>query len=314
MIILIEILIYQFKDNIYSEKKLGNVFEKDVNSYAWINKIDSDSLVILSGSSSVKYGLSCTFLNDLAISQNKYVNIASDARDPIQTYFILKSLDFDKICEVYFGLDPWIYTKIYYRHRDKYMYLDFNIIEVFEFFNEYDKTIFFKRYVSFINFIWPNVFYNSTNKNFEIPPDYGSVSLKKEAKNFDDFSNDWYQTDKYGWSDLQFIYLKKIEDLCFDRKVKFAVFVPPKRSDFSKHYKEYSVLTHKEFVNNLIEVNLTAPIFGKFDQLDDLGDSNNFVEAYHLNQHGQRVYSELFYELTGQEMSIFSNKYLWLKE
>lgn len=53
------------------------------------------------------------------------------------------------------------------------------------------------------------------------------------------------------------------------------------------------------------------PIFGHFDQLDSLGDSIYFAEAYHLNLKGQKMYSDLFYTMTQGNMSQFSNKYNW---
>ena len=96
--------------------KVGAQYDTQ-STFNFQNQIKLDSIKILSGSSSVKYGLSCTVLNGLAQEKYKYVNIAYDARDPIVTYFILKNIDLKNVSTIYFGLDPWIYTKRYYiRH------------------------------------------------------------------------------------------------------------------------------------------------------------------------------------------------------
>jgi hypothetical protein len=308
---LLEIFIFEFKEELLSEQNLESIYKQDAGNYAWVNNVNADSLKILSGSSSVRYGLSCTILNYLSSNKYNYVNIAMDARDPIQTYFILKNLDLKNVSAIYFGLDPWIYTKRYYMHRNKYLYLDFSFMQILKFSKEHDKSAFLKRYKSLIASILPHNFNVSTNKNQKIPDDYGSIVLDSKAINFNDSAYNWFQIDKYGWSELQFIYLNKIAKLCNIKKVEFAVFIPPKRSDYSKDYKENCSLIHNEFLNNLVDENFNSQIFGKFDQLDSLGDFDNFKEAYHLNKNGQNKYSKLFYELAKNRKSVFSKDYLW---
>ena len=126
----IEFLIYKLKSCLFSEINFERFYLRDAQNYDWIKSFKNDSLVILAGSSSVKYGLSCKILNNLDSDKHKYVNIAMDARDPIQTYFLIKNLYTKNVSSVYFGLDPWIYTKAYYLHRNNYLYLDFNFLEI----------------------------------------------------------------------------------------------------------------------------------------------------------------------------------------
>jgi hypothetical protein len=305
----IEFAIYKFKKDIFSEKNLENIFCQEANTYNWIEKIKSDSLIILSGSSSVRYGLSCNKLNNL--SPNNYVNIAMDAGDPIRTYFILKKLNLKNVSNVYFGLDPWVYSKRYYRHRNKLMYLDFSFLEILKFSQEHDKSALIKRYKSFIGFITPFNFVNSESKNYSIPKDFGSVALEREASNFNDSPSDWFQIEKYGWSEIQFEYLQKISELCYSRKWNFSVFVPPKRFDYIKAYKKECKIIHKEYLERIDNTGFNSPIFGKFSEIDDF---NAFSEAYHLNRKGQEKYSEIFFNLTKQSNRPFTKEYDWLRD
>ena len=113
---------------------------------------------------------------------------------------------------------------------------------------------------------------------------------------------------------MQFIYLHKIAILCNEKNIKFAVFIPPKRSDFSKVYKEKCQLIHSQYLKKILNVGFNSLIFGEFDQLDKLGDYDNFTEAYHLNKKGQELYSRIFYELTKNQLVYFSENYEWFSE
>ena len=311
----IEFLIYKLKSCLFSEINFERFYLRDAQNYDWIKSFKNDSLVILAGSSSVKYGLSCKILNNLDSDKHKYVNIAMDARDPIQTYFLIKNLDTQNVSSVYFGLDPWIYTKAYYLHRNNYLYLDFNFLEIFNFYKEHDKSSFLKRYKNFYEYLFPSEINDSYYKIVDNPPsDFGSVVLDGKATNFNFPINESFQIDKYGWSDLQFIYLHKIAILCNEKNIKFAVFIPPKRSDFSKVYKEKCQLIHSQYLKKILNVGFNSLIFGEFDQLDKLGDYDNFTEAYHLNKKGQELYSRIFYELTKNQLVYFSENYEWFSE
>jgi hypothetical protein len=238
-----------------------------------------------------------------------------DARDPIETYFLLNNIDLHNVKEIYFGLDPWIYVKRYYLHRNSYLYLDFSFIEALKFSFEHDKSVLLKRYLSFIWYAMPKITKNRFSKRKpDIPDDFGSVTLNKSSNNFskpvDIYS--WFQIEKYGWSQLQFQYLTKIQNLCRRKDIEFSVFVPPKRADYSIEYKAKCGVIHREYVKNLTDADLNSQIFGKFDQLDTIIDNNKFFcEAYHLNSIGQKVYSGIFYNLTKSQKVNFSTDYSW---
>ncbi|MBK6913556.1 MAG: hypothetical protein IPH11_07780 [Ignavibacteriales bacterium] len=317
IIVALEIGTYIWGHHMFKENSLDNVFHNESAQYSWINTIGQDSIVVLAGSSSVRYDLSCKELNTLSSNQFKFVNIAMDARDPIATYFIIKNMNLKKVSAIYFGLDPWIYTKRYYMNRNMYMYLDFNFGDILLFSKEHDKSALIKRYKSLATFMFSSIFSNkkkSNNVASEVPIDYGSVALDRHAVNFDSPVNNWFQIDKYGWSDLQFIYLKKLMNLCVSKNVKFGVFIPPKRSDYSYIYQNDCKFIHNEFVSKLMFYGITAPIFGQFDQFDSIGDSIYFADAYHLNREGQKKYSELFYNMMQNDKTKLTHKYDWFSK
>ena len=310
-IILLELLISNQRQAIFEEIAFEKNYSQDAASYKWIEILDNDSINILAGSSSVRYGLSCKELNKLSTDNSIYVNIAMDARDPIQTYFILKNLKLGSIRNIYFGLDPWIYTKKYYKYRNRYLYLDFTILEFLQYFQEHDKSTFIERYKALFKYIL-----NSSQKkhveNFITPEDFGSVALHRTAINFNNLS-DSYQLEKYDWSNLQFEYLKKIESLCEVNKIKFCLFIPPKRSDYTQHFKNSYQEVLKEYNIKIAQNEIISPIFSKLDILDKQGDSTLFAEAFHLNEKGQIKFSKLFHELSIKQMEEYSIDYNWFE-
>ena len=305
--ILLEAYITVQSKSIFKETALEKNYLHDADRYKWIEKLNNDSINILAGSSSVRYGLSCRVLNSLSANNSIYVNIAMDARDPIQTYFILKNLDLDSINEIYFGLDPWIYTKRYYKHRNNYLYLDFTFFECMRYWEEHDRSLFTKRYKSLFNYMF-NISPQKNVENTEIPDDYGSVSYHGININFNTIE-DFFQLEKYGWSNLQFKYLRKIASLCEKKQIKHYLFVPPKRSDWSKVYKKKYTKTLEAYKKKLFDYDVENPIFGTFNILDNKGDSILFAEAYHLNEEGQIKFSKLFYELSIKQHEKNSTNY-----
>jgi len=307
--LIIETYILMFKNQIFTEEKLEQNHLKISNFFAWINLLESDSLSVISGSSTARYGLSCTELNRVSGKDSSYISIALDARDPIETYFILKNLNLNKIKNVYFGLDPWIYSKRYYKYRNIYLYLDFNLIECLFYYKEHDKSVLKKRYEAFFNYVF-GTFDNSVNINYGIPSDFGSVSLNYTAINFNSLE-DWFQIKKYGWSDLQFEYLKKMETFCNDKSINFFLFITPKRSDYSKYYFSDCIAAHHEYIRKLLDNNINSIVFGKYNLFDNEGDSTFFAEAYHLNQKGQMLFSDKFHEMINRDNVRISEDYSW---
>ena len=313
LILVIEIFITCYHDLLFSEQRLEKLYKNDIVDYEWIPLLNNDSIHLLAGSSSVKYGLSCSQLNELNPDRSCYVNMAYDARDPIATYFILKNLDSKKISSVYMGLDPWIYAKQYYKHRNSYYYLDLNIFQTILFTFQHDKTAFLQRYKVLLSVLLNEKPIVSSIKRV-VPPDFGSVALTQIPKNFDVNPIEMFQIKTYGWSDLQFTYLKKIIDYCQAKQIPFSMFIPPKRTDFISSYKADCAKIHHDYLQLMKKYGVQAPIFGTFDQSGMDGDSTYFVEGFHLNQQGQKRYTELFYRLIQERKAVFSVEYQWYKK
>ena len=118
----IEICICTLKTRLFSENNLEKIYKNDAYDYDWIKSLKGDSLTVLAGSSSVKYGLSCKILNEMSPNNNKYVNIAMAARDVIPRYFMIKNLGIKNISAIYFGLEPEIDANKSYLHRNRDLY------------------------------------------------------------------------------------------------------------------------------------------------------------------------------------------------
>ena len=300
------------KRDLLSEKNLEKSFYDIQCDYQWVKKVEHPNKVLLLGSSSVRYGLSCTILDSLSADSLCFLNLAMDSRDPIATYFLLKRMDLKNVKSVYFGIDPWIYTKRYYRYRTHLLYADFNTLQAIRYFKDQDKSVFKTRYSNFIEHFKESIEYKCKDTNQEIPIDFGSVKLERKAKNFDVPINQWFQIEEYGWSTLQFEYLQKLVSLCKKNNISFTAFIPPKRSDFCKAYKDHCSETHKSFIQNLKEAHFDSPIIGSFNQLTPLGDTVLFIEAYHLNELGQRLYSAEFYKMIMDKNNPSASNRQWL--
>lgn len=295
LLVILELSIGFSKKQLLSEEKLEKVFLHSADSYQWVSAIKHSSKVLLLGSSTVKYGFSCRKLNELSDDSLSFINLAANARDPIESYFILKQLDLTGVKSVYMGLDPWIYTKTYYKSRDRYLYLDMDFITAACYGIKMDPKTFPGRYKGFIESLLPSRT-PKKNTSLPVPADLGSGVLNRQPVNFNDSVHNKFKLAQYGWSDLQFEYLHKIDSFCTSRRISFFVFYPPKRSDFIADYRNYCQEIHTAFLNKLKEHGFHSSFLGSFDQLQPGGDSL-FVDAYHLGARGQEVYSKSFFEM-----------------
>lgn len=309
--IIVEGLIYVSRNEIFTEQIIEKAYLNVGNEFLWINKLNNSPQVILAGSSTVRYGLSCGQLNKLSNDSLSFVNISYDARDPIETYFILKQLDLKRVKMFCYGLDPWIFAKAWYRHRNSFLSLDLNTLNTLKFSIEYDNRLFLKRDVEYFQLFFKT---NKSHSNslYDIPDDFGSVKLNRKPKNFNEPVDKWFQIEKYGWSHLQFDYFMKIVMLCKHHNIEFYAFIPPKREDFCQTYKFKCVKIHKQFINKLLCENIDFRIFGKFDDLKSDNSNLYFQDIYHLNPKGQKIYTQLFFKmLTSNNKEKFASNYPW---
>ena len=298
ILLLLEIWIGAGKKSLFTEKKLGKVFGHSGEPYQWLSQVKHSHKVLLLGSSSVKYGLSCTQLNALSHDSLAFISLAKDARDPIETYFILQQLNLANVKAVYMGIDPWMFVKTYYKNRKSYLYLDMDPLMAARYSLEQDPRLFPGRYKSLIISLF-SVSPAKTDTNQPVPRGFGSVTLTRSPVNFNDPVYKKFQFENWGWSDLQFEYLQKIILLCREKNISFTAFYPPKRSDFIADYKTNCIEIHASFLEKLKSYGFSNPIVGSFDQLQPGGDSL-FADAYHLNGKGQKVYSEVFWNMINE--------------
>jgi len=293
--LLLEISITMSRKKLFTETRLEKIFKSSGAAYQWVKEVPHSNKVLLLGSSTVKYGLSCLVLNKLTADSLAFINLATDARDPVETYFILKQVDLADVKAVYFGIDPWIYVRTYYKNRNSYFYLDMDVITASRYRVEHDRQVFPKRYKNFISSFFTSSPRHELLKQ-QLPTDFGSGTLSKKPKNFDISIYKKFQLEKYGWSDLQFEYLQRIVTLCKNKNIPFTAFIPPKRSDYIADYNQHCTKINASFFGKLKAAGFTSPIIGGYHLLQTYGDSL-FADAYHLNDKGQQVYSVLFYNM-----------------
>jgi hypothetical protein len=285
--LIIILLYFSFFEEIQtlSEKKLSQAYSCEIEEYAWINRIDSIDGVIL-GSSSLRYGLSCELLKSKDYKQ--WVNLSKDARDPIVFYLLLRNcLKQFKPKIVLVGLDPWIYTKLYYKYRNNIMLNDLNSHERLFYFNHVDNGLLKKILKNYFSFKYSN----TTSKIIKnTPPDFGSVKLNRSARNFNEINEDWFEK-KLGWSKIQFDYLFKIKGLCDSNKIRLVFVIPPKRNDFVHVSNSKFKLYNEDWWNRINNLIPKANIIGSYDALKYENQDSIFADAYHLNGRGQIIFS-----------------------
>jgi hypothetical protein len=269
-----------------TEKDLYNAYKNDIESYNWIAGIDSIDGVIL-GSSTLRYGLSCGLLKSQVYKQ--WVNLSMDARDPIVFYLLLKkNIKLFKPKIVLVGLDPWIYSKLYYRNRATTMYSDFKLTERLNYFLSIDYRL--------PIILCKNQFAGTNKKpetkNDKIPPDFGSVKLTRNAVNFNEINDDWFRIKEFGWSKIQFEYLHKLKILCQSHRINLVFIVSPKRNDYINVVNSNFKLYHQDWWNQINSDLQNEQIIGTYDALKKFNQDSIFAEAFHLNNNGQIIFSE----------------------
>jgi len=150
--------------------------------YAWIDSHESDVNTIIVGSSTLKYGLSCSQLEEQGMGNT--ISLAQDARTPITSWALLSSIELDNIKRIIIGLDPWVYQKYYFRHLDAFHTLELNPFETLKYAAFIDPKVFFRRLKGWLDCQLDTPTLQNTHKQPIIPHDHGSVALNRYPENF----------------------------------------------------------------------------------------------------------------------------------
>ena len=273
--------------------QIENDYRDEIDSYGWLSKLNKIHGFIL-GSSSLRYGLSAT---TLAKNDEVWVNLSMDARDPAVFYQLLKKYAPEKKPSIVIvSLDPWIYSKSYYKYRNPAMLLDLTPEETMQYMKVnnavlFSKTKYFLKYqlglVQTMNTAPPEI-----PQKLKVPTDMGSVKLKQTAVNFNNVDNDIFELTNYGWSDLLFSYLRKIKEYCVANNIDLVFVVPPKRNDFIVVMKEKYKDVHDQWWQKLYASVGGSKIVGHYSDLANYDQKSSFCEAYHLSAKGQEIYSK----------------------
>lgn len=273
-----------YPSTVISYEKLVEAHNDQIQSYQWTAEVDSIDGIIL-GSSTLRYGLSSNLLKSKEYGQ--WVNFSMDARDPIVNFILLKEYC-NKIKPkiILVGLDPWIYSKKYYQYRNNILLNDLNQMEKLNYLISVDHLLPIKLIKNYLN-------RSATYKpqKIKIPSDFGSVKLNRTAVNFNEVNEDWFEINKFGWSNIQFDYLLNIKNLCDENGILLVFVVPPKRNDYIEISLSKFESENKIWWEKICTILPNENIVGTYDALSQQNQDSIFAEAYHLNDKGQVVFS-----------------------
>ena len=305
IIVVCETCIIIFKNDIFSDKKFEKVFDKPIHLNKWVDVLPKKNKILIGGNSTVRYGINPKLLNQLAHDTISFVNIGFDARDPIESYFILKNLNLTNVSKFYYAIDPINYIRVFYKNRYHYYYLDFTFLECIKYFTHHDNKVFFDRYIGLYDYFLSS-YINEIKDNINVPLDLGAKISMENPKEFNPVVREIFEVEEYGWSDLEFNYLKKIVNLCKRNKIEFHPIIMPRRSDFSSKYNKYCKDIQKQFKEKLSVILYDNKTIGEINCLDNLGDEKIFINCHHLNAKGQLIFTKLFYKLITKNIDGYS--------
>ena len=270
--------------------------------YTWIRHLPYPPKILLMGSSTVQYNL-----HPGVIAQNspyrmgEIINLGWNARTPLQSYYLFKTMEKDlkSVQKVYYGIDPWVFSRKYYEH-DALMPVDWNLRERLFFIK--DKEKFDKALLGGV--LWPvlsrvakNCFKMVRDKGEDpgwTPGDLGANSLTQKTKNFNMTAEEWFYHDVFDFSDLQFAYLKKLKEECERKGIQFILLIPPKTKQWRTDYAEKNKAMDDIFVRKLNDYLGESYLTGSFAAIPEELEEQLFSDGIHLTSEGQVYFSRQF--------------------
>ena len=270
-----------------SKEALQNAYATSIAEYMWVSHTGPAKGFLL-GSSTIRYGVSCSLLHS---DDSLWYNFAMDARDPIVSYLVLeKYWPLKQPKTVIVGLDPWIYAKAYYAYRKPIMYLDLDGWSAWKYRRE-DRNIIFSKAKEYLKYKLgiPGVCH--VPGDTVVPADYGSATLTRKAANFNWMRGNIFSIEEYGWSGIQFYYLEQIKRYCDERGVKAIFVIPPKRADFIEWTTKGFPVEQRQWWDSVNKHIGGAFLINAISAFSLLNQDSIFADSYHLNPRGQTAFS-----------------------
>lgn len=308
-----------------------HVFTKSIYTYhprhncAWVKKLPRPPRVLLAGSSAILYSLSPRVLTTYpGYQEGDIIMIAHNARTPIQSYYIYKSLEeqFDRVEIVIYSLDTWIFSRHYYRY-DSYLQVDWTLNERYQAarldYIPAQQVILGGN----LSLIVENLLRNAPGKlpgegsDDSIPDDFGAGKLTEIPRNVNRGDASLFFFDHFGLSNLQFHYLKRLKEELEVRGITFVMLIPPRRSDWTHTYRQNCQAMDSAVIAKLNQFLGPCRIIGGNQQLPIPRALENqfFNDGIHLNPQGQQYYSQLLAPLLPKlkqlPLTPFKNTFLY---
>ncbi len=269
-----------------TEQALQNAYATSIDEYAWVSRTGPAQGFLL-GSSTIRYGVSCSLLRS---DDSLWYNFAMDARDPIVSYLVLeKYWPLKQPRTVIVGLDPWIYAKAYYVNRRPIMYLDLDGPTTWKYRRE-DRNVIFSKGKEYLKYKFLRTAAHAEGDTV-VPADFGTATLTRKAANFNWIRRNIFSIDDYGWSSMQFYYLEQIKRYCDERGVRTIFVIPPKRADFIDWTNKGFSAEQRQWWDSVNKHIGGAFFINAISAFSFQNQDSFFADSYHLNPGGQAAFS-----------------------
>ncbi|MBI3555475.1 MAG: SGNH/GDSL hydrolase family protein [Deltaproteobacteria bacterium] len=273
-------------------------------NYSWTDRLEHSPKVLIMGSSAARYGVSPTVLaRKGGYLSGEVVNLAFDARNPVQTYYVWKSLSEQvksSVRLVVYGFEPWTFYQNYYAYDDFAITQWGPVQRLDVLFNaNFDSQT--RKKVLRYSFLRSGLGQSIRNsfgflqKNRQIlatPPDFGAIELKARPRNFSGNARESF-VDKalFPVSDFYFSYLKRLKDEVEARGIRFVLFTTPKASEWTKDYSSSCQDVERETLtklNGALGPVILIDAMGFMPEPEKMG---YMADNAHLNDKGQKAFS-----------------------
>lgn len=267
-----------------------------IKDFGWIKNLDEKPRIVLMGSSAVSYNVDPVMVSEkLGMKKGRIINLSTDAQTPLQSYYLAREIlpQLDSVTTLFYSIDPWIFSEIYYRHdhlltvnwtiRQRLFYMRPERIQQVLFGSRPEKVI--------RTFISRN---RSMGINQPVPKLLGASRIPAgiNVTNFNEPVEKWFEYGVFKFSGFQFEYLKKLKEYVTNRGIKFVILLTPKTDEWRNNYLEYCGDANRDFFELFNESVGDVYTAGSYDLIPKELQHGFFVDSIHLNEEGQKYFSE----------------------